>query len=124
MAGARDASERVRAELTVTVAARDGQEFESAWSSVADWMRQRPGCLGQTLTRYRLGDPAPIDLTYVITSDWTTAEAFHAVERSEEQDRVTAPLRLLRRSARMTVQTIVEHVTPAGPARPEPTEQP
>jgi heme-degrading monooxygenase HmoA len=43
----------------------------------------------------------------VITSDWESREAFTRFERSDEQDRLTAPLREMRESVRMTVYQLV-----------------
>jgi heme-degrading monooxygenase HmoA len=93
----------VRAVLTLTVPARSCARFEHAWSRVAAWAREQPGCLRQTLCRTD-GDP----VTYLVMSDWAGEAAFRAFERSPEQDRVTAELRALRTGARMEVSRIVE----------------
>ncbi|OMI89378.1 hypothetical protein BSZ07_15170 [Streptomyces sp. M1013] len=92
----------VRAELTMTVRPGAGPEFERAWESVARWTAELPGCLGQALCRVST-DP----LVYVITSDWTSEPAFRDFEGSAEQDRVTAPLRGLRESARQEIRPLV-----------------
>jgi hypothetical protein len=46
----------------------------------------------------------------VLTTDWESREAFGRFERSPEQDALTAPLRALRESARMTILNLVAHV--------------
>jgi hypothetical protein len=51
----------------------------------------------------------------VITTDWDSRETFQNFERSPEQDALTAPLRALRESARMTVQELVAHVDGYAP---------
>ncbi|CAL9562949.1 hypothetical protein SUDANB151_04652 [Streptomyces sp. enrichment culture] len=92
----------VRAELTMTVRPGGGAEFERAWATVARWTADLPGCLGQALCRVST-DP----LVYVITSDWSSEPAFRAFEGSAQQDRVTAPLRGLRESARQEIRPLV-----------------
>lgn len=92
----------VRAELTMTVRPGGGAEFERAWAGVARWTADHPGCLGQALCRV-----STRPLVYVITSDWTSESAFRAFEGSAQQDRVTAPLRGLRESARQEIRPLV-----------------
>ncbi len=87
------------------VKAGRGPEFERAWREIAQQVRMAPGNLRQTLAR----DPADPD-SFVVTSDWDSREAFHEFERSQEQDELTAPLRELRQSARMTVHDLVTHI--------------
>jgi heme-degrading monooxygenase HmoA len=98
----------IRATLRMRV--RPGMEsaFEDAWCRVAAEAGRAPGNLRQTLLR----DAEP--RTYVVTSDWDSAAAFHTFERSPEQDALTAPLRALRESAGMSVQYIVLHVDSNG----------
>jgi len=98
-------SDMVRATLRLTVLPGREKEFERAWQAVAAEVRRTPGHLRQALLR----DPVEPDI-FVITSDWETAEAFHAFERSPEQDALTAPLRALRASASMTVYRLVVHL--------------
>ncbi|GHO65448.1 hypothetical protein KSC_043400 [Ktedonobacter sp. SOSP1-52] len=95
----------IRAILTMKV--KEGQEgdFEQAWQSVAEYTRGVPGNLRQTLGQ-SVHDPS----LFIITSDWESQDAFHHFERSPEQDRVTAPLRALRESARMDIQYIVAQI--------------
>jgi heme-degrading monooxygenase HmoA len=95
----------IRATLTITV--KDGAEtaFEGAWRQIALRIGEQPDSLRQTLAR----DPES-PRTFIITSDWSSREAFGHFERSPEQDDLTAPLRELRESARMTVHNIVEHI--------------
>ena len=85
-------------------AGREG-DFERAWRKVADKVRLAPGNVRQTLLR----DPQDLS-SFVITSDWESRELFHQFERSPEQDVLTAPLRELRESARMTVHDVVVHL--------------
>ena len=87
------------------VKAGRGDEFERAWRTIADEVRKAPGNVRQALTR----DPDDHD-SFVVTSDWDSREAFHAFETSPEQDDLTAPLRDLRDSARMTVHELVTHI--------------
>jgi heme-degrading monooxygenase HmoA len=82
-----------------------GDDFERAWREIAAHVRTEPGNLRQALLR----DPQD-PLSFVITTDWESREAFHNFERSNEQDVLTAPLRALRESARMTVYEVVAHV--------------
>lgn len=95
----------VRATLTIKV--RSGQEapFQAAWRAVAAEAARAAGNVRQALLR----DPADPRL-FVITSDWESAAAFRAFERSPEQDALTAPIRALREAASMTVHDLVIHV--------------
>jgi heme-degrading monooxygenase HmoA len=95
----------IRATLTVEV--RPGHEpaFERAWRAVAEEVRGTPGHVRQALLRDP-GDPA----RFVITSDWQTADAFRAFERSPEQEALTAPLRALRASASMSIHDLIVHL--------------
>jgi quinol monooxygenase YgiN len=95
----------VRATLTITVKAGAEQAFQDAWRTIAERVSQEPDNLRQTLSR----DPED-PRTFIVTSDWASREAFGRFERSPEQDDLTAPLRDLRESARMTVHEIVVHV--------------
>jgi heme-degrading monooxygenase HmoA len=95
----------VRASLYMKVKAGRGEDFERAWRQIADEVRKAPGNLRQALTR----DPDDPD-SFVVTSDWESADAFREFERSPEQDDLTAPLRELRDTARMTVHELVTHV--------------
>ena len=52
--------------------------------------------------------------TFIVSSDWESREAFSEFERSPEQDDLTAPLRELRESGRMTVQEIIVDVEGGG----------
>jgi heme-degrading monooxygenase HmoA len=82
-----------------------GDEFVDVWQRIADEVRRADGNVRQALTR----DPEDPD-SFVVTSDWKSREAFGAFERSPEQDDLTAPLRELRESARMTVHELVTHI--------------
>jgi quinol monooxygenase YgiN len=92
----------VRATLHMKVKDGRGADFERAWRAIAEEVRKVPGNVRQTLAR----DPEDPD-SFVVTSDWTNREVFGAFERSPEQDELTAPLRDLRASARMTVHDLV-----------------
>lgn len=95
----------VRATLYMTVKEGREEEFEPVWRIIADTVRTQPGNLRQTLVR----DPEnPRD--FIVTSDWDSREAFTRFERSPEQDDLTAPLRELRDTARMTVHEILAHI--------------
>ena len=87
------------------VKAGRGEEFEQAWRQIADEVRKAPGNMRQALTR-DADDPD----SFVVTSDWDSRETFHQFETSPEQDELTAPLRDLRESARMTVHELVTHI--------------
>jgi heme-degrading monooxygenase HmoA len=95
----------VRATLFMKVKAGREHEFEPAWRAIAERVRVAPGNLRQALTRDPQ-DPA----SFVVTSDWESREAFTHFERSPEQDDLTAPLRELRDSARMTVHDLLAHI--------------
>lgn len=95
----------VRATLYMKVKDGRGDDFEREWRAIAEEARKVPGNLRQALTR----DPEDRD-SFVVTSDWSDREAFSKFERSPEQDELTAPLRNLRASARMTVHELVVHV--------------
>lgn len=92
---------------TVTMLVRRGAEaaFVEAWCAIADVVRRTPGNIAQALVR----DPAR-PRRFVISSDWTSAEAFRCFEQSAEQDRLTAPLRALRESSTMSIDELVAHV--------------
>jgi heme-degrading monooxygenase HmoA len=95
----------VRATLRMTVRAGQEGAFEPAWREVASQVRRAPGNVRQALAR----DPRDRRV-FVVTSDWESAEAFRAFERSPHQDALTAPLRALRESASMTVHELVAHL--------------
>jgi heme-degrading monooxygenase HmoA len=95
----------IRATLQMKVKAGRAADFERAWEAIADKVRLAPGNLRQAM----LKDPSDPE-SFVLTSDWQTREAFHAFERSPEQDDLTAPLRDLRESASMTIHNLVKHV--------------
>ena len=95
----------IRATLYMKVKAGHEAEFERAWRAVAERTRHEPGNLRQALAR----DPDE-PTSFVITSDWESREAFGRFERSPEQDALTAPLRELRESARMTVHDLLAHI--------------
>jgi heme-degrading monooxygenase HmoA len=95
----------VRATLYMKVKAGRGADFEDAWHKIAEEVRKAPGNVRQTLSR----DPDDPD-SFVVASDWEDREAFGRFERSPEQDELTAPLRELRESARMTVHEVVTHI--------------
>ena len=87
------------------VKAGRGDEFEQVWTEIAQEVKNAPGNMRQALTR----DPEDPD-SFVVTSDWESREAFGKFETSPEQDDLTAPLRDLRESARMTVHELVTHI--------------
>jgi heme-degrading monooxygenase HmoA len=95
----------VRATIYMKVRAGKEDEFERVWKAIADAVREVPGNVRQALLR----DPADPS-SFVLTSDWESREQFHAFERSPEQDELTAPLRGLRESARMTVFDFVHDI--------------
>jgi heme-degrading monooxygenase HmoA len=95
----------LRATLYMKVKEGQSDAFEQAWRAVANRVRGTPGNLRQALLR-DADDPS----SFVITTDWDSREAFHKFERSPEQDELTAPLRAMRESARMTVYELVAHV--------------
>jgi heme-degrading monooxygenase HmoA len=95
----------VRATLTMKVKEGRGDEFEHVWREIAEEVRKAPGNIRQALTR----DPDDPD-NFVVTSDWSSREAFSEFERSPEQDDLTAPLRELRAAAQMTVHDLVVHI--------------
>jgi len=95
----------IRATLSMKVKAGREEEFERAWRAIAAQVRLVPGNLRQALLR----DPKD-PTNFVLTSDWESHDAFTRFERSPEQDALTAPLRELRESARMTVQHLLAHV--------------
>lgn len=92
----------IRTTLTITVKDGREQEFEAAWLAVAEVVRANPDNLHQALARDR--DNRSV---YIITSDWRSAETFSAFEKSPQQDALTAPIRDLRESARMTVHDLL-----------------
>jgi heme-degrading monooxygenase HmoA len=95
----------IRATLYMKVKVGHGGDFEREWRAIADRVRTVPGNMMQALTR----DPEDPD-SFVVTSDWSTREAFSRFETSSEQDELTAPLRDLRASARMTVHELVVQI--------------
>jgi heme-degrading monooxygenase HmoA len=95
----------VRATLHMKVKDGRGADFERAWRAIAEEVRIVPGNLRQALTR-DADDPD----SFVVTSDWSSREAFGEFERSPAQDELTAPLRELRATARMTVHELVTHI--------------
>ena len=92
----------VRATLYMKVKDGRGGEFERVWREIADEVRKAPGNLRQTLER----DPEDPD-SFIVISDWSSREDFTKFERSPEQDDLTAPIRELRETARMTVHDLV-----------------
>lgn len=95
----------VRATLQMRV--KEGREgdFERAWREIAKEVQRGPGNLRQALLR-DVDDPR----NFVVTSDWESREAFTQFERSPEQDELTAPLREMRESGKMTVHDLVVHI--------------
>jgi heme-degrading monooxygenase HmoA len=95
----------LRAMLYMTVKPGHEEAFERAWRDVAAQAQHAPGNLRQALLRDP-NDPA----SFVVSTDWESREAFHDFERSPQQDALTAPLRELRESARMSLYEIVAHI--------------
>ena len=95
----------VRAMLHIKVIENRAPEFEAIWRAVAEQVRRVPGNLRQSLLR-DIQEPN----AFVISSDWASEEAFRRFERSPEQDALTAPIREVRESARMTVQALLLHI--------------
>src|SRR5437588_7335835 len=95
----------IRATLSMKVKPGREGEFEQAWRRIAEQVRRVPGNLRQALLR----DPNDAS-SFVLTTDWESQEAFGRFERSEEQDVLTAPLRELRESARMTIHQLLSHI--------------
>jgi heme-degrading monooxygenase HmoA len=88
----------VRVLLTVDIRTGEEQQFEQEFAQIAEIVRGEPGNVRQALCH----DPeAPS--RYVIMSDWESRDAFHAFERGERQDLVTAPVRRHRVAVSMTV---------------------
>jgi len=92
----------VRATLYVTVKPGREDEFIEVWRGIAKHVQAAPGNLRQTLLR-DTDDPR----SFAVMSDWNSREAFTAFERSPEQDELTAPVRDLRESGRMTVHDLL-----------------
>ena len=102
----------VRATLHMKVKDGRGPEFERVWRAIAEEVRTVPGNLRQALRARSRGSDS-----FIVTSDWSSREAFGEFERSPEQDELTAPLRELRASARMTVHELVIDIeAPREPA--------
>jgi quinol monooxygenase YgiN len=99
----------VRATLQIKVKPGREDEFRAAWEKIAEEVRKEPDNLRQSLLRDP-DDPSG----FVVTSDWKSREAFTRFERSPEQDELTAPLRDLRESGRMTVQDLLLHMEGGG----------
>ena len=95
----------MRTTLYMKVKAGREADVERAWRTIAEKVRTAPGNVRQALLR----DPEDAG-SFVITSDWESREDFHRFERSPEQDALTAPLRELRESARMSVHDLVVHL--------------
>jgi len=95
----------VRTTLTITVKPGAEDEFEAVWRTIAEVVKHEPGNLRQALSR----DPNEPGV-FVVTSDWDSRETFSAFEKSPEQDDLTAPIRELRESARMTVHDLLIHI--------------
>jgi heme-degrading monooxygenase HmoA len=95
----------VRATLYMKVKPGREAEFEPVWRAIAARVREAPGNVRQSLLR----DPQDAS-SFVVMSDWESRDAFTSFERSPEQDVLTAPLRDLRESARMTVFELIAHL--------------
>jgi heme-degrading monooxygenase HmoA len=95
----------VRATLYVTIKPGREDEFVEVWKGISQQVRTARGNLGQTLLR----DPDD-PRSFVVTSDWESRGAFTEFERSPEQDELTAPVRDLRETGRMTVHDLLIHV--------------
>jgi heme-degrading monooxygenase HmoA len=95
----------VRATVHMKVKPGKADDFEAAWRKIAESVREAPGNVRQTL----LVDPNDPE-TFLVVSDWESREAFSKFERSPEQDDLTAPIREVRESARMTLHDFVAHV--------------
>ncbi len=92
----------IRATLAMKVKAGREHDFEAAWKVIAERTRHAPGNIRQALLR-DFEDPT----MFVITSDWENRESFGHFERSDEQDRLTAPLREMRESVHMTMYRLI-----------------
>lgn len=96
----------IRAVLRMEIRPEDNAEFERVWRAVAGAVSEHWGVLQQTLVRDGEGENA-----YLVISDWPNSEEFRLFERSEEQDRLTAPLRKLRSSASLSVYEVIEQIS-------------
>jgi heme-degrading monooxygenase HmoA len=92
----------VRATLYVTIKAGREDEFVQVWREISQKVRGASGNLRQALLR----DPDD-PRSFVVMSDWESREAFTRFERSPEQDELTAPVRDLRETGRMTVHDLL-----------------
>src|SRR6266571_3879025 len=92
----------VRATLYVTVKPGREDEFIEVWQGIAKHVQEAPGNLRQMLLR-DTDDPR----SFAVMSDWKSREAFTDFERSPEQDELTAPVRDLRETGRMTVYDLL-----------------
>jgi heme-degrading monooxygenase HmoA len=98
-----------RATLQMQIKPGCEDAFIQAWKVVANYTRHVPGNLRQSLQR----DQNDGSL-FTITSDWEGREAFTRYERSPEQDAITAQLRSLRLSTRMSVADLILHIDKEG----------
>jgi heme-degrading monooxygenase HmoA len=97
--------------LEMQVKAGREAEFEDVWRAIAAKVRAEPDNRGQALLR-----PQTQPRTFVIVSDWATEASFRAFEKSPAQAELTAPLRELRESVKMTLHEVVLVVEPGSPS--------
>ncbi len=93
----------IRATLRMRVLPGREEDFTTAWEKIALVASRTAGNLRQSLLYGGQRE-------FVITSDWESRAAFHAFERSPEQEALTAPLRDLRETAEMDISELLLHL--------------
>lgn len=103
--GGRDATGQVRVLVYATAADAGGDAVTAAYHRISEDLAGTPGLLGNALLRSVHGSTG-----FVVMSEWTDLDAFHAWEVGAAHRQTTSPLRPFQDSSRGSAYGVYEVV--------------